>query len=83
MSTQHKKIMIAKVRQYNYNDVIRHLELLEKCAHSGSNHDIVAEMKHIVPEFKSQNSEFEKIDIEIKKEIASGTAEVDSLTTIK
>lgn len=83
MSTQHKKIMIAKVREYNYNDVIRHLELLEKCVKSGVNHDIVAEMKHIVPEFKSQNSEFEKIDIEIKEEITSGTAEVDSLATIK
>lgn len=65
IKTHHKKIMIAKVRTYDYDDVCRHLNDLHTQLDKNNWHDIVAEMKRIVPEFKSQNSEFTTIDSEI------------------
>ena len=68
ISTNHSKIMIARVRQYEYDEVMAHLDLLYKAMLSGNVHDIVSEMKHIVPEYISQNSVFEKIDHEINND---------------
>lgn len=70
MATLHKKIMIAKVRTYSYSDVISHLDTLFHSLNTGNIHNLVSEMKLIVPEFKSQNSEWESIDKELKKEKA-------------
>lgn len=70
MATRNDKIMIAKVRIYPYEEVIRHLEILQNATLDGNNHDIIAEMKRLVPEFKSQNSNWEKIDKEINKDDA-------------
>lgn len=67
-ATIHKKIMIARVRVYEYDEVEKHLERLRELVKSGSSHDIVAEMKHIVPEFKSNNSIWQDIDQEIASE---------------
>ncbi len=68
MATRHNKIMIAKVRVYDYDDVASHLATLKDCTDLGDYHDIVAEMKRIVPEFKSKNSVWESVDDEIKNE---------------
>ena len=67
-ATHHKKIMIAKVRIYDYKEVLTHLERLLHHVHAGAGHDIVAEMKHIVPEYKSNNSIWQKVDKEIEQE---------------
>lgn len=66
MATRNDKIMIAKVRVYQYEEVMQHLETLHKATTDGDYHDIVVEMKRLVPEFISQNSAWEKIDKEIK-----------------
>lgn len=66
IATRHKKIMIAKVRIYEYNDVLEHLKVLRQCVDDGSRLKLVEEMKHIVPEFKSNNSIFEQIDKRLK-----------------
>ncbi|MDE5643804.1 MAG: polysaccharide biosynthesis protein [Muribaculaceae bacterium] len=71
IATRHKKIMIAKVRIYEYNDVMEHLKMLRKCIDDGSRQKLVEEMKHIVPEFKSNNSIFEQIDKRLKDQDAS------------
>lgn len=68
MSTRNDKIMIAKVRVYQYEEVIKHLEVLWNATIAGDYHDIVAEMKRLVPEFKSQNSQWEKVDKEIDQD---------------
>ncbi|MCM1032403.1 MAG: polysaccharide biosynthesis protein [Odoribacter sp.] len=68
MATRHNKIMIAKVRIYDYAEVVAHIEALCNFTEAGEYHDIVAEMKRIVPEFKSKNSVWEGIDKEIKTE---------------
>lgn len=66
MATNHKKIMIAKVRTYEYEEIEKHLVQLRQLLANDELHDIVAEMKHIVPEYISQNSQWQDIDAEIK-----------------
>lgn len=65
LATHHKKIMIARVRTYSYPDVEEHLKRLHTAMAASTSHDIVAEMKHMVPEFKSNNSVWQQIDTEI------------------
>lgn len=66
--THHQKIMAAKVRTYDYIDVMNHIEELLKAINTCDTHRLVAEMKHIVPEFHSNNSKYEAIDREIQEE---------------
>lgn len=65
IATHHKKIMIAKVRVYDYEEVCNHLEQLAKSLHDVNFHDVVAEIKRIVPEFRSKNSKWDAIDNEV------------------
>ena len=69
--------MIARVRTYDYNDVASHLELLRQALDRGFAHDIVVEMKHIVPEFKSNNSRWQEVDAEIKHDGATDMHEIE------
>lgn len=65
MATHHKKIMIAKVREYDYDVVCQHIKHLREAIENNDMHEIVAEIKRIVPEFKSQNSEWKAVDKEV------------------
>lgn len=60
--TYHEKIMIANVREYDYEVVKEKIEKLIEISYSYDNLQIVAAMKNLVPEFISQNSPFEKLD---------------------
>lgn len=60
--TLHKKIRIADVREYNYQDVTRCINILSNLSLNVEIVDMVRKMKGFVPEFKSKNSEFEKLD---------------------
>lgn len=60
--TLHEKIRIADVREYNYQDVTRCINLLSNLSLNVEIVDMVRKMKSFVPEFKSKNSEFEKLD---------------------
>ena len=70
IKTHHPKIMIAKV---NYDDLSQKVERINYlCQHIVGPHailpdfmNLVRHMKKIVPEFKSQNSEFEILDNEV------------------
>ena len=66
--TDHHKIKIAKVREYDFEAVAAKYEELIDTAKSGAVVDSVRRMKQIVPEFKSNNSEFEALDKEIEAE---------------
>lgn len=63
--TSHRKIKIAKVRKYEYGDVLHAFRDLERLAVSVDIHGTVLRMKEIVPEFISRNSPFEAIDAEL------------------
>ena len=60
--TKHKKILVAKVREYDYQEVAEQIELLIKLAKDGKVFPTVKLMKQIVPEFKSKNSVYEELD---------------------
>ena len=61
--THLEKIRIADVREYNYQDVVGCIEILSRLSLNVEIVDMVRKMKSFVPEFKSQNSEFEKLDL--------------------
>ena len=65
-ATVNRKIMVAKVRTYDYNDVCKNIDNIIQLAAAGNVHDMIYAMKEFVPEYKSQHSRFESIDKEIE-----------------
>jgi FlaA1/EpsC-like NDP-sugar epimerase len=63
LPTFHAKIKIAKVRQYDYAESNAVISDLVNSAKRGDDcMSVVAQMKAIVPEFKSQHSVYEQLD---------------------
>lgn len=60
--TDHEKIRIAIVREYDYNDAKAAVEQLRDLALNVQIIDLVKKMKEVVPEYKSKNSRFEELD---------------------
>lgn len=60
--TFHEKIRIAEVREYDYDEVCRDIDDLISIAKLYDDMNTVAKMKEIVPEYKSNNSIYEKLD---------------------
>ena len=67
--TGNDKIMIAKVRTYDFNNVLDHISNIISFAKKGNVHDMIKSMKLFIPEYHSHQSEFEKIDEEIQEEV--------------
>jgi len=60
--TYHEKIMIATVREYDYDEVKHTIQDLIDVSNQYDQMKIVAPMKDLVPEFVSKNSCFEVLD---------------------
>jgi FlaA1/EpsC-like NDP-sugar epimerase len=60
--TTNEKIMVAKVREYDFDKVSMSIEQLILSAQEGKIFPTVQLMKDIVPEYKSKNSIYEKLD---------------------
>ena len=60
--TYHEKIMIATVREYDYDEVKGRIQQLIDVSYTYDQMRIVAAMKELVPEFISKNSCFEVLD---------------------
>ena len=60
--TFHEKIRIAEVREYDYDAVCKDIDELIDIAKRYDDMNTVAKMKQIVPEYKSNNSVYEKLD---------------------
>ncbi len=60
--TYHEKIMIANVREYDYDEVSQRIQHLVDLSYTYDSMRIVAGMKELVPEFVSRNSVFEQLD---------------------
>jgi FlaA1/EpsC-like NDP-sugar epimerase len=71
--THHSKIMIGKVRNYDFNLVKNSIDELLELYNFQNQTAIVAKMKEIVPEFISKNSPFEHLDK--KQELSDTTVE--------
>lgn len=67
LPTYNKKLMIAMVRQYSFKKMLPEIEDLIELAHEYSRPtEVVAKLKLLVPEFKSQNSKYVELDVEFE-----------------
>ena len=65
-ATINEKIMIATVTKYDYEQVETAINEIIALAASGNTHEMIKAMKLFIPEYRSNNSEFETIDREIE-----------------
>ena len=79
-ATVNRKIMIAKVRTYDYQDVCNNIDKIISLASKGDVHGMIYAMKEFVPEYKSQHSRFEAIDKEIEGEARSENPDINQPT---
>lgn len=63
LPTSHERIRIAKIREYEYDMARGVIDELSRLAHDVDVHNMVRLMKKTVPEFISQNSQYEQYDI--------------------
>lgn len=62
LPTHHKQILVGKVREYEFDEVIKFINELILLFDTQNNVRIVSKMKEIVPEFVSNNSVFQTLD---------------------
>ena len=62
LPTNHSRIRIAKVREYDYADASTTMTELESLSREVDTPTMVKMMKKVVPEFISKNSKFEEFD---------------------
>lgn len=62
LPTHHKQILVAKVKEYNFDEVSGEIGELITLFKEQNNTSIVSKMKELVPEFKSNNSVYEELD---------------------
>lgn len=66
MPTHHEKIMIAKVQEYPYQEIDRYVELFHDLVNDRNELKMVALMKELVPEYRSNYSRYEVLDKDSK-----------------
>lgn len=62
LPTSNEKILVAKVREYDFDTVSVSIQALIEDAKQGKVFPVVQKMKDIVPEYKSKNSVYEQLD---------------------
>jgi FlaA1/EpsC-like NDP-sugar epimerase len=62
LPTSNQKILVAKVREYDFDTIATQINTLIEDAKKGKVFPVVQQMKEIVPEFKSKNSIYEQLD---------------------
>lgn len=62
LPTHHSKIMIAKVKEYPYDEVDKFVDLFNDLVYDHNELKMVALMKELVPEYKSNYSRYEVLD---------------------
>ena len=63
----HEKIRIAKVKEYDFEQVSKEIDSLVELAKSYDEMKIVSKMKEIVPEFVSKNSVYSALDVHVEE----------------
>src|SRR6185295_16965652 len=63
LPTHHQQILVAKVKEYDFAEVSEEIGELITLFHAQDNKSIVSKMKELVPEFKSNNSVYEELDV--------------------
>jgi FlaA1/EpsC-like NDP-sugar epimerase len=67
--THHKKIMISRTSEGDYEELEENIQNLLKLAQQKEHYEVVKQMKYIVPEYKSNNSIYEALDNEAVKQV--------------
>ncbi len=62
VKTHHEKILIAKVQEYSYQEIDKYVDLFHDLINDRNELKMVALMKELVPEYKSNYSKFEVLD---------------------
>jgi FlaA1/EpsC-like NDP-sugar epimerase len=62
LPTHHPKILIAKVNSPSFAYMESQILEIERLLKEGDNNNLVARIKEVIPEYKSNNSVFEKLD---------------------
>jgi len=62
LQTHHEKILIAKVQEYQYEEINKYVELFLDLVNDRNELKMVALMKELVPEYKSNYSRYEILD---------------------
>ena len=62
LPTHHPQILIAKVKEYDWENISKEITSLIELFKHQNNEEIVKKMKQIVPEFISKNSVYESLD---------------------
>jgi FlaA1/EpsC-like NDP-sugar epimerase len=63
MPTHHQQILVAKVKEYDFDEISTDINQLITLFNDQDNKSIVSKMKELVPEFKSNNSIYEELDV--------------------
>ena len=69
LPTHNPKIKIAKVYSGDAYDILNGINKFSNIINTASDFEVVANLKRIVPEFKSQNSKFQDLDDTTKKSV--------------
>jgi FlaA1/EpsC-like NDP-sugar epimerase len=63
LPTHHPKILIAKVNSPSYAFMETQMQVICQLLSAGDNNNLVSKIKEVIPEYISNNSEFEKLDL--------------------
>jgi len=67
--TNHEKITIASVRQYDFDMVVSSIHVMIDLSKNVEMKSTVKAMKKLVPEFVSKNSKYEELDLKMEKRL--------------
>ncbi|MFZ1809429.1 MAG: nucleoside-diphosphate sugar epimerase/dehydratase [Cyclobacteriaceae bacterium] len=62
LPTHHPKILIGKVKEYSYKEINNYIELFDDLVYDKNELKMVALMKELVPEYRSNYSRYEVLD---------------------
>lgn len=68
LPTHHDKIMISEDETKEYHFVNESIKAIVNAANENINNRTVTKLKQLIPEFKSNNSEYEILDIQVKEQ---------------
>lgn len=83
LPTHHEKIMISEDVVNDYDQVDKYVSSIVKAAINNDNTISVAKLKSLIPEFKSNNSEYEILDVSVTKETIVGALEDQQLKNVR
>jgi FlaA1/EpsC-like NDP-sugar epimerase len=63
LPTHHPKILIAKVNSPSYAFMETQMQAIGHLLSAGDNNNLVSKIKEVIPEYISNNSVFEKLDL--------------------